>query len=144
MTSVIWDTAKDGASYGGFGISMTPRDMARFGYLYLNYGRWEDKQIVPAEWVAQSPPRSKSLKAYGRLFWNIELTPFDQSYEANGTFGQLICIYPETDTVVVRTGDLAPLFEFIAMTALDLGIDTFFLPKGVPLEMILTQLGKVG
>jgi CubicO group peptidase (beta-lactamase class C family) len=103
MTSVQWDAAEDGRNFGGFGIYMTPRDMARFGYLYLNHGRWEDKQIIPASFVAVTPPRSKAENAYGYLFWNGRLLQLDSSYQANGAWGQYIDILPEYDTVVVRT-----------------------------------------
>jgi len=103
MASVAWDAAEDGRNFGGFGISMTPRDMARFGYLYLNHGRWEDRQIIPADYVAVTPPRSKATRAYGYLFWNYPMLPFDSSYQANGAFGQYIDILPEYDAVIVRT-----------------------------------------
>ncbi len=112
MTSVSWETADDGSSLGGFGISMTPRDMARFGYLYLNNGRWENKQIIPADYVAKTPPRAQNLKAYGYLFWNFPLSPFEGSYEANGAGGQYIEILPKWDTVIVRTGDRGWIDQF--------------------------------
>ena len=140
MTSVTWDAAPDGRNYGGFGLSMTPRDMARFGYLYLNHGRWENKQIIPAEYVAQSAPHSKSIRGYGRLFWNFSLLPFDSSYEANGTFHQFIGILPEFDTVIVRTGEMGWLFEWAARTMVGMGSEAFF-PNGVPLEGILEAIG---
>jgi CubicO group peptidase (beta-lactamase class C family) len=113
MTSVRWNTAPDGLPYGAFGISMTPRDMARFGYLYLNCGRWEDQQLLPAAWVAVTPPKAKALLAYGYLFWNYPLQPFDSSYEANGMYGQYIEILPEQDIVIVRTGQPGPVDVFI-------------------------------
>ena len=122
MTSVIWDKASDGLPLGGFGISMTPRDMARFGYLYLNYGRWEDKQIIPADFVAITPPRSKSIMAYGYLFWNHSLAPFSNYYEANGINGQLIIIKPSRDIVVVRTGKAGPSDGFVSRIGKALGI----------------------
>jgi len=103
MTSVEWDTAADGLPFGAFGISMTPRDMLRFGYLYLNHGRWEDRQIIPADYVSVTPPRSKAKKAYGYMFWNFPMLPFDSSFEANGAYGQYIEILPEWDMVIVRT-----------------------------------------
>lgn len=104
MTSVTWDAAQDGNSYGGFGISMTSRDMARFGYLYLRYGKWDGEQILPADYVAVTPPRSNSVAGYGYLFWNNALLPFGRSYQAMGLFGQYITILPGCDTVIVRTG----------------------------------------
>jgi len=105
MRSVQWDTTADGLPCGAFGISMTPRDMARFGYLYLNYGRWEDKQLLPADWVVKTPPRAMASRAYGYMFWNYRLEPFSGAYEANGAGGQFIIIQPNCDTVIVRTGD---------------------------------------
>jgi len=104
MDSVIWGTAADGLPFGGFGIEMTPRDMLRFGYLYLNNGRWEDEQIIPEAYVAATPPKSKEKSAYGYLFWNFPLLPNDNSFEANGAWGQQIEILPEYDMVIVRTG----------------------------------------
>ncbi len=109
MQSVQWSKNPDGSHPGGYGISMTPRDMLRFGYLYLNYGRWEDRQIIPAGWIAVTPPKSKLPMAYGNLFWNFPLLPLGDSYEAIGVTGQFITILPEYDTVIVRTGSAGAL-----------------------------------
>ena len=103
MDSVAWDTTADGLPTGGFGSSMTPRDMARFGYLYLNYGRWEEAQIIPAGYVARTPPRSKNPNAYGYLFWNYDKLPFSGSYQASGSGGQHIVILPGRDMVIAIT-----------------------------------------
>jgi len=114
MASAAWDAPADGRNYGGLGLHMTPRDMLRFGYLYLNLGRWEDKQVIPAWWVAQSGPLGKGRHSYGRLFWNYDLQPFDNSYEAEGAMGQYICILPGQDTVIVRTGSAGPVISTLA------------------------------
>ena len=136
MTSVIWDAAPDGNTYGGFGLSMTPRDMLRYGYLYLNNGRWEDRQIIPADYVALTPPRSKAAEAYGYLFWNTSLIPLDASYEASGSFGQFIAIMPEWDAVIVRTGSIGPVTKAIYTKTPDDLFERLLLPiiamKGVP------------
>ena len=145
MTSVAWDAAADGSTYGGFGLSMTPRDMLRFGYLYLNDGRWEGKQIVPADYVARTPPRSKAAMAYGYLFWNTSLTPFDESYEASGSFGQFICIMPEYDAVIVRTGSIGPITKAVYTKTPDEMFEKLLLPmiamKGVPWRYFREALG---
>jgi len=104
MESVEWETAADGLPFGAFGIDMSPHDMARFGYLYLNYGRWEGAQIIPADYVKRTPSKSISPKAYGYLFWNHKMTPFRGFYEANGADGQYIVIMPGRNMVVVCTG----------------------------------------
>jgi CubicO group peptidase (beta-lactamase class C family) len=96
--------------------------MARFGYLYLNYGRWGDKQILPADWVAKTPPRSKSVMGYGYLFWNYTVEPFAGFYEANGANGQYIVIQPSRDMVIVRTANIGPLDGFVAQIGHWLGI----------------------
>ncbi|MCL2300525.1 MAG: beta-lactamase family protein [Firmicutes bacterium] len=136
MTSVAWDAAADGNNYGGFGLSMTPRDMLRFGYLYLNNGRWEDKQIIPADYVTRTPPRSKAAQAYGYLFWNTTLLPFDASYEASGSFGQFIAVMPEWDAVIVRTGSIGPITKAIYTKTPDKLFESILLPmiamKGMP------------
>lgn len=104
MDSVTWWADKQGNSFGGFGISMTPRDMLRFGYLYLNNGRWEDKQILSADWVKATPPTTEGFGQYGFLFWtNSEELP--ENYECNGANGQHIIVFPKLDMVVVITAD---------------------------------------
>lgn len=49
IRNVYWSKDRGGTYKGGFDLQLTPRDMAKFGYLYLNGGRWGSKQIVPAE-----------------------------------------------------------------------------------------------
>lgn len=42
-----WVNDPDGNLTGGWGLTQTSRDMARFGYLYLNDGTWNNQQIIP-------------------------------------------------------------------------------------------------
>jgi len=144
MASVTWDAAADGSNYGGFGLSMTARDMARFGYLYLKQGSWDGKQIIPASYIAATSPPSQHHPEFGYLFWTFnKYSRFEGTYEANGSFGQYIDVFPEWDTVVVRIGDMGWLFETAATIGVKyLGFDSI-LPKGVPLEAILGPLGKL-
>jgi len=104
MDSVAWESTDAGWALGGWGISMTPRDMARLGQLYANYGRWKGEQIVPADWMAQTPSRSMNAGAYGRLVWNFKFAPFFGFFEAYGAGGQCIDILPGLNLVLVRTG----------------------------------------
>jgi len=116
--------------------------MLRFGYLYLNYGRWEDAQILPAWWVAQSGPLGSARHSYGRLFWNFDLFPFDSSYEAEGAMGQYIMILPEYDTVAVRTGSAGPVIRALANTegaTLDFLIGLLPL-KGLPVDYLKNEI----
>ncbi|MFX0210302.1 MAG: serine hydrolase domain-containing protein, partial [Candidatus Hodarchaeota archaeon] len=74
-TNFDWPTDPQGINLGGTGITMTPRDMAKFGFLYLNYGIWDGKQIIPREWVEISTRSHISAsshirgKDYGYQWW---------------------------------------------------------------------------
>jgi CubicO group peptidase (beta-lactamase class C family) len=50
---------------------LQPRDLAKLAYLYLHQGRWNDRQVVPAEWVTQSTTDhvADPLHDYGYLWW---------------------------------------------------------------------------
>jgi CubicO group peptidase (beta-lactamase class C family) len=54
ISDIVWDIDSDGITVGGNGLHMTPRDMAKLGYLYLNGGVWDGRQIVSSDWVAAS------------------------------------------------------------------------------------------
>ncbi|MGH9838932.1 MAG: serine hydrolase domain-containing protein, partial [Blastocatellia bacterium] len=101
-----WDTDQQGYCEGGSELYLTARDMARFGFLYLNAGQWDGKQIVPVEWVWESlrPHAAKDpLQAdYGYQWWigqDDELPAFS----AFGYGGQVIHIIPKLDLIVVMT-----------------------------------------
>ena len=52
-----WPHDPHGITTGGWGLTMTPRDMARFGLLYLNNGCWDGNEILPQSWVRASAAR---------------------------------------------------------------------------------------
>ena len=54
FSKVFWYRAQNGMYRGGEGLMLTPRDMAKFGYLYLNRGVWDGRQIISAAWVDAS------------------------------------------------------------------------------------------
>lgn len=62
VQDVYWGSDLSGFTTGGTGLMLTPRDMAKFGLLYLNRGEWDGKQIVQAEWVVAS--LQKNSKGY--------------------------------------------------------------------------------
>ena len=105
ITRVLWARDPDGNPTGGWGLAMTPRDMARFGYLYLRDGWWDGTQILPAGWVDASATRhSYSLQSrgwYGYQWWVNSVN----SFQAVGAGGQYIFVRRGTDMVVVMTSD---------------------------------------
>ncbi|MCP4155186.1 MAG: serine hydrolase, partial [bacterium] len=54
LSEVTWESDDAGLTVGAWGIRASLREFAKFGYLYLNYGLWEDRQVVPRAWVEDS------------------------------------------------------------------------------------------
>lgn len=108
ITHFRWDREPGGHTLGGFGLNMTPRDMAKLGYLYLHHGEWDGAQIVPAEWVAaatspQAPVNPQDDLTYGYQWWMPADDAGQPAFMALGYGGQLIYVLPELDMVVVAT-----------------------------------------
>ncbi|MDX2431326.1 MAG: serine hydrolase [Bacteroides sp.] len=102
IDEIYWPTDDEGVPLGGAGARLTPRNMARFGYLYLKNGSWDGKQIVPADWVELSQQKHMPRKYipdsyYGYQFWVSDYG----AYSAVGYQGQWITIVPEHDLVVI-------------------------------------------
>ncbi len=99
-----WPVDGNGIAYGGSSMCMTPRDMARLGYLYLQGGFWDGVQIIPQDWVEESQQKHIKRKYiedyyYGFHWWVSE----DNTFSAVGFGGQWITVIPEHDLVVVFT-----------------------------------------
>jgi len=103
-----WDTSPQGISLGGYGLSIRTEDIARFGQLYLQKGKWNGKQIVPASWVEAattrqtsngSNPKSDWDQGYGYQFWRCR----HGAYRGDGAFGQYCIVMPDQDAVIAIT-----------------------------------------
>ena len=107
IEDVIWPSDPQGVSTGWGDLHLRPRDMAKIGYLWLHQGRWEGRQIVPADWLqaatqAHSHPGGENVE-YGYGFWVYpHRNPIE--YEALGRGGQRITVTPAENRVVVFTG----------------------------------------
>ena len=100
----------------GGALSLSGRDAAKLGQLYLNKGRWGDVQVVPESWVRESFKMHVDLtqpgqppSGYGYLWWVWAPDPRGKTgeyvYAARGRFGQYVIVVPEHDMVVVFLGD---------------------------------------
>jgi CubicO group peptidase (beta-lactamase class C family) len=103
-----WETSPEGISTGGYGLSIRTEDIARFGQLYLQKGRWQGKQLVPEAWVEAATARQTSNgsspdsdwdQGYGYQFWRCRRG----AYRGDGAFGQYCIVLPEQDTVIAIT-----------------------------------------
>jgi len=102
-----------GLVYMGGGMHMRPRDMAKYGQLYLDGGIWRGRQILSEEWIRESwgrygrlAPLDRNGHQYGYLWWHHEYKVGDrtiETVEARGNGGQYIFVVPTLDLVVVIT-----------------------------------------
>jgi Beta-lactamase class C and other penicillin binding proteins len=119
-----WIKDPDGNTTGGWGLTLTLRDMARFGFLYLNHGIWDGKRIISDSWIDASTNKSVAIDSkddgyngYGYLWWLREEDGIF-TYSALGSGGNVICCIPEKDIVVAIASrivskplDRWPLFD---------------------------------
>jgi CubicO group peptidase (beta-lactamase class C family) len=97
-------------------VYLTPRELVKFGQLYVDNGLWEDEPLVPAAWVDDSMDAHIDAGqdySYGYLFWITQIAGHNVAL-AWGWGGQLIYIVPDLDVVVVfttNTRDYAPDFD---------------------------------
>ncbi|WP_334071418.1 serine hydrolase domain-containing protein [Paenibacillus sp. A14] len=92
-----WVHDPNGNSTGGWGLTLTPRDMARFGLLCLNRGRWDGHALVSEAWMREST--AMTPHHYGYCWWLREEDGVF-AYMAMGDGGNIICCIPGQDMVV--------------------------------------------
>ena len=105
---VIWVTDPQGYNVGSEGIYLHPYDMAKIGYLWLNNGQWEGKQIVSQEWVnnsvkAQFETGEEGDDDYGYGWW-VQTDDEPESYSASGRGGQRVIVVPAWNVIIATTG----------------------------------------
>jgi CubicO group peptidase (beta-lactamase class C family) len=96
---------------------ISARDLARFGQLYLQRGRWNGRQLVPERWVRESTTPRSDLgdgAGYGLLWWTYAAGAAGSAYPnlrshtlylARGTGGHALFVIPTLDLVVVHRPD---------------------------------------
>ena len=105
---VTWPTDPQGVQRGWGDLHLQPRDMARIGYLWLKGGRWEERQILPPDWLrdaleVHAHPGWSPGQEYGYGMWLYpERKP--PVFEGLGRGGQRISVVPAANLVVVLTG----------------------------------------
>jgi CubicO group peptidase (beta-lactamase class C family) len=111
-TATIWGSNE--SNFPWYAFSMSARDLARFGLLYLRQGEWQGTQIVPQNWIVESiKPYSDASSwgrgGYGMLWWvtlnhrlfpNVEIS--GNAFAGTGRAGDYLVIIPDLDLVVVH------------------------------------------
>lgn len=108
IVNPTWENSPQGINTGGWGLSVTTEDIARFGQLYLQKGVWQGKRLLPEAWIAEATakqvsngddPNSDWARGYGFQFWRCR----HDAYRGDGAFGQLCVVLPDQDAVVAIT-----------------------------------------
>jgi len=120
ITGMDWEMDLQGVNTGGWGLRLKTEDMAKFAQLFLQKGKWNGKQILPASWVEeastkkilQSPdvPQSKRdssdwLQGYCYQMWRCR----HNAFRGDGAFGQFMLVMPEQDAVLAITAESSDL-----------------------------------
>lgn len=93
--------------YPAYTVRMSARDLARFGLLYEQNGRWGNQQLIPEKWIQASTSSQMSVPYgpdyfYGYLWWIYGKSILGhKAYFASGSGSQLIVVIPELDIVYV-------------------------------------------
>jgi CubicO group peptidase (beta-lactamase class C family) len=105
-----WNFKPDSSQMNTFGqLYIRPRDMAKFGLLYMNNGKCNNKQVLPEAWVKETltPHTTIDNTPYSYLWWHPWLMVNgirNNAIAAKGNGGQRIYLRPDLNMVVVITG----------------------------------------
>ncbi|WP_339315511.1 serine hydrolase [Paenibacillus sp. FSL R10-2734] len=107
IRNATWESCPRGINTGGFGLSITTEDIAKFGQLYLQKGIWNHQRLLPEEWIHEATSKHISngegdhdwAMGYGYQFWQCR----HGAYRADGAFGQICIVLPDQDAVVAIT-----------------------------------------
>ena len=101
-----WETDPRGVSIGGSGLHIRTEDIARFGQMYLQKGRWRGRCILPEAWITEATSAHSDnsntqtnpdwTAGYGYQFWRCR----PGCYRGDGVFGQFCIVMPEQDAVL--------------------------------------------
>jgi CubicO group peptidase (beta-lactamase class C family) len=119
IESAQWYQFENGTYACDGSLIMTPRDMLKFGVIYLNEGNWNNKRILSKEWVEKSkktynnntginiPLDDSGKNGYAYSWWTNEISVSGEKFklfQAGGWGGQEIIVFPDKNMVIVFTG----------------------------------------
>jgi CubicO group peptidase (beta-lactamase class C family) len=114
ISDVVWEADSTGLQFGPTGLRLTPRALAKLGYLYMQDGVWNGDQIISKEWIEESTQHhvdtvgkmnAAENDGYGYLWW---MSGFE-GFSAHGFGGQYLFVLPESEMIIVFTGALQDL-----------------------------------
>lgn len=101
---VEWERDAQGRVWGGFGLQMTTRDLARFGLMYLNEGKWNDEEVITESWVEKSAV-GQAETPFANTFYSMQWWISDNRdtplFYGQGYGGQGLLLLPAHEMMVI-------------------------------------------
>ncbi len=133
IDSWSWDVTNSGSGDAAWGLHLKPLDLAKIGYLFIEDGKWNDRQLFEERWAGQSTRSRASVSGYynyGYQWWkfsssasiirrleNIGLKSNDIFF-AWGRGGQMLIVFPSYKMLIVMTGGNGPEYFISAIDIL--------------------------
>jgi len=124
IDGLITESVSGGAHWGG-GLWISALDHARFGLLFLNRGKWGDRQIISERWIDMMTTPCALNDQYGYMWWlNTGHIRYGQhasasTFAASGAGGNCVVVDPEKNLVIVTRWceDVAGVVDLVARAA---------------------------
>ena len=113
----LWESCPAGTNFGGFGLHLKTMDLAKFAQLILNNGRWQGKQLLPADYLAEAvlPHADNSMNehpdwkcGYGYQFWRSR-----HGFRGDGACGQYALMLPEQEMAVAVNASMTEMGKIL-------------------------------
>lgn len=116
IRGIDWDKNSQGINLGMIGLRLRTEDLAKFGQLLMQNGKWNNKQLLPEAWIKtatsfkieSSDPSNKMPKdrndwaqGYCYQMWRGR----NNSVRLDGMAGQFVILFPDKDAIVVLTAN---------------------------------------
>lgn len=114
ITNFFVEKSPEGIAKGGWGMYLTPVDMAKLGQLLLNGGVWQGKRLLSKDYLdAATRPHCRLSEVYGAYDYGYHLwvRRDGESLLLNGMLGQNVWVNPRTDMVIVSTAGNEEFFQ---------------------------------
>jgi CubicO group peptidase (beta-lactamase class C family) len=105
-----WEADVKGISFGCSGLYLTARELSKFGQLLLDKGVWNQKQLIPANYIAQATKSQIDTSGFNEYFatadhrqgygYQIWMNSYPNSFRMDGLYGQYVVVLPNKNAVV--------------------------------------------
>ena len=137
IEEVYWTTDPTGINFGGSEMYLSSTDLAKFGLLYLNNGKYNEQQIIKEDWIKESlqnyvkKENIKWYETYGYLWYPRQFGKYT-TYQAAGVGGQFIIIVPKHELIIITTANANCM---IGTTENERSLSDFIINKVIPVSI---------